>query len=149
MFASEQIWIKTVLDLKCFKIGLVLMLNVKKYIFCLFTRNLHRASCCGILLRSVTCGQIFQSMPLTQDWKQCILDIFILKTAWQWNYSPPPLQQQGPRLESGSYIEPSFLGRVSSVCVGSVMDSGFLTKSTYLVIIVGRNVSMNDYLSLC
>lgn len=67
MFASEQIWIKTVLDLKCFKIGLVLMLNVKKYIFCLFTRNLHRASCCGILLRSVTCGQIFQSMPLTQD----------------------------------------------------------------------------------
>lgn len=62
---------------------------------------------------------------------------------------PPPLQQQGPRFESGSYIEPSFLGRVSSICVGSVMDSGFLTKSTYLAIIVGRNVSMNDYLSLC
>lgn len=72
MFASEQIWIKTVLDLKYFKIGLVLMLNVKKYIFCLFTRNLHRASCTyltfiSILLHSVTCGQIFQSMPLTQD----------------------------------------------------------------------------------
>lgn len=104
----------------------------------------------NILLHSVTCGQIFQSMPLTQDWKQCILDIFVLKTAWQWNYSPP-LQQQGSSFESGSYMEPSFLGRVCSpsICVGSVMDSGFLTKSTYLVIIVGGNVSMNDYLSLC
>lgn len=30
MFASEQIWIKTVLDLKYFKIRLVLMLNVKQ-----------------------------------------------------------------------------------------------------------------------
>lgn len=71
----------------------------------------------------------------------CIEDSMAMKL-----FSPP---LQGPRLESGSYIEPSFLGRVSSVCVGSVMDSGFLTKSTYLVIIVGRNVSMNDYLSLC
>lgn len=35
MFASEQIWIKTVLDLKYFKIGLVLMLNVKN-IYILF-----------------------------------------------------------------------------------------------------------------
>lgn len=74
----------------------------------------------------------------------CIEDSMAMKL-----FSLPPLQQQGPRLESGSYTEPSFLGRVSSVCVGSVMDSGFLTKSTYLVIIVGRNVSMNDYLSLC
>lgn len=76
----------------------------------------------------------------------CIEDSMAMKL---FSPPPPPLQQQGPRFESGSYIEPSFLGRVSSICVGSVMDSGFLTKSTYLVIIVGRNVRMNDYLSLC
>lgn len=47
MFASEQIWIKTVLDLKYLKVVLVLMLNVKKkYVFCLFTGNLHRAQAC-------------------------------------------------------------------------------------------------------
>lgn len=57
MFAGEQIWIKTVLDLKCFKIGLVLMLNVKKKNFvCLqeistgrLVRSLHLSAYCSVV----------------------------------------------------------------------------------------------------